>query len=97
MNPQMPNSDSLRDDFCNRLQRLLENSPLAGIRATCEDSKDNIRALGESLLSQMNVVSRADFDAQNAVLEATAERLAQLEEKIAQLEKQKTATAPTDE
>ena len=96
MKPQTPNPNTLLDDFCNRLQQLLENSPLTGIRATCKDSRENIRTIGEAMLSQMNVVSRADFDAQHAVLVKTAERLTQLEEKIAQLEEQKTTAAQSD-
>lgn len=80
--------DAFISDFCNRLQTLIENSPLAGLRQTAADSRENIRAIGEALLGQMNVVSRSEFDAQSAILAQAAEKLARLEEKLAQLEKQ---------
>ncbi|MCH9704853.1 MAG: accessory factor UbiK family protein [Proteobacteria bacterium] len=81
-------NEKLVNDFCNRLQHLLEQSPLAGLRQTAEDSKENIRAIVEALLGQMNVVSRSEFEAQNALLAETAAKLARIEEKLTAIEKQ---------
>ena len=45
------------------------------------------KALLQSGLERMDLVSRDDFDLQVAVLERTREKLQQLEERLAELEK----------
>ena len=54
-----------------------------------EDVENNVRSLLQSTLSKMNLVTREEFDVQSAVLQRTREKLEQLEELVAQLEKQK--------
>ena len=54
-----------------------------------EDVENNVRSLLQSALSKMNLVTREEFDVQSAVLQRTREKLEQLEELVAQLEKQK--------
>ena len=49
--------------------------------------KGNLRALVESALAQLNLVTREEFDAQAALLARTREKLDQLEALLAELEK----------
>lgn len=51
-----------------------------------EDIRHNVRSLVQSQLSKLDVVSREDFDVQQAILEKTRTQLIQLEEKLAELE-----------
>lgn len=86
---QQQRDDAFINEFCDRLQQLVERSPLAALRQMGEEGKDNLRALAEAALGRMNVVSRAEFDAQNAILAQAVEKLAQIEAKLEQLEQQK--------
>ena len=49
------------------------------------DLDKNIRAVLESTLSKMNIVSREEFDIQCALLNRTREKLNQLEDQIKDL------------
>ena len=89
--PKMSDEEFI-NDFCDRLQKLVDNSPLAGLCAAGKDGGDNLRALAEALLGKMNVVSRAEFDAQNEILAQTAAKLAEVEEKLAEMEAAKKAS-----
>lgn len=51
-----------------------------------EDIRHNVRSLVQSQLSKLDVVSREDFDVQQAILEKTRTQLIQLEKKLAELE-----------
>ena len=48
----------------------------------------NARALAQSALSRLDVVSRAEFDAQTAVLQRTRERVEALEKELERLTQQ---------
>ena len=52
-----------------------------------EDIDNNLKAVIESSLRQMSLVSREEFDVQTALLERTQNKLKQLEEQLADLEK----------
>ena len=61
---------------------------LPGLAAvSSENFRNNIRALVESALAQLNLVTREEFDAQAALLVRTREKLDRLEAIIAELEK----------
>lgn len=51
----------------------------------------NARALAQSALARLDVVSRDEFDAQTAVLERTQARVAELEETLAALSERVSA------
>ena len=51
----------------------------------------NARALAQSALARLDVVSRDEFDAQAAVLERTQARVAELEETLAALSERVSA------
>jgi len=58
-----------------------------GIKVLKSDLENNIRAILEATLRNMNLVSREEFDIQSALLSRSMERLKQLEQQIAELEK----------
>ena len=57
------------------------------VKTLKEDANNNIKAVLESGLQQMNLVSREEFDVQTALLERTQLKLQQLEEQLIELEK----------
>lgn len=73
----------------NQLDRLAEH--LTSLLPTSaqhvkQDIEDNMRTGLENGLRTMNLVTREEFDVQNAVLLRTREKLEQLEATVAELE-----------
>lgn len=66
-------------------RRLAESVP-PGVRALQADMEKNFRALLQSALGQMNLVTREEFAIQQRVLERTREKLAELEAQIQALQ-----------
>lgn len=75
---------SLFDDFNRKLERLLPDA----IGPLKSELSDSVRLLVEGLISRLDLVSRAEFDAQSAVLARSRALLTELEARIAQLEQQ---------
>jgi ubiquinone biosynthesis accessory factor UbiK len=75
--------ESFRIDDLAR--RLLEKVPPA-LRSVQEDLETNFRAILRERLSQLDLVSRDEFDAQTRVLERTRVRLEALEARLAAME-----------
>lgn len=71
------------DELTNKLSELMPDS----IKMLHSDAQKNIRAILESTLSNMQLVSREEFDVQTALLARTREKLQQLEQQINQLKK----------
>ena len=69
------------------MRSILQTLPADGL-AIRQEVKDNLRIAVESSLARMNVVSREEFDAQSALLQRTRIKLAELEEKLAQLQEE---------
>ncbi len=68
------------------LARKLAETVPPGVRALQADMENNFRALLESALAKMNLVTREEFEVQRRVLERSREKLAALEAQIAALE-----------
>lgn len=66
-------------------RRLAENVP-RGLQDLQEDLQRNLRAGVESALGKLNLVTREEFEVQQAVLQRTREKLQALEARIAKLE-----------
>lgn len=66
-------------------QRLADNVP-EGLQQLKGDLTHNLRANLEQILRDMQLVSREEFDIQQAVLQRTRARLTQLETRVATLE-----------
>lgn len=73
------------------LARKLAESVPPGVRALQADMEKNFRALLESGLAKMNLVTREEFDVQRRVLERSRDKLAVLEARIAELEQRVAA------
>ena len=77
------------DDMVNR---LIDSLP-AGMRELKEEATKNLRAALHSTLSKMDLVTREEFDIQQAVLIRTRAKLEALEKQIAELEKELQRTS----
>jgi len=75
--------ESLRIDDLAR--RLLEQVPPA-LRAVQQDLEAGFRAVLRERLSQLDLITRDEFEAQSRVLERTRARLEALEARLATLE-----------
>ena len=74
-------------NFIDDLARQISKSIPAGVKGMQADMEKNIHTLLQSALGKLDLVTREDFDAQTAVLRRTREKLEQLEQAIAELEK----------
>ena len=73
------------DDLAQKITGLLPEN----FQQAQQDLESNIKALLQSSLSKMNLVSREEFDVQSALLVRTREKLDQLEKQLAEFEKNK--------
>ena len=65
-------------------------------RAARDDVENHARAAVMSVVSKLELVTREEFDAQQAVLFRTRERLEQLEKRVAELEQTHSAEPAQD-
>lgn len=70
-------------------RRVSEGMP-RGFQTLQEDFERNLRAALEAALRRMNLVSRDEFEIQQAVLLRTREKLEALERRVAELERKRT-------
>ena len=76
----------------SRIQELadsLSNVLPPGLAGMRDELRANFRAVLQSRLEQLDLVSREQFEVQKAVLERANERLAALEEEVARLERER--------
>lgn len=83
MNPKFPQPPFI-NELAGKLGEMLKQSP-------ARDIEQNLKAGLTSMLGKLDMVSREEFDVQADVLAHTREKLAQLETRIAELEKQQRA------
>jgi BMFP domain-containing protein YqiC len=69
------------DDLSLRIKELLQQSP-------AKDLDKNLRALMSATFAKMDLVTREEFDIQKAVLSRAREKIAELERRLVELEKQ---------
>ena len=74
----------LIDDLARRLAGSVPESVMALRR----DLEQNFKGVLQSQLAQLDLVTREEFDVQSTVLKRTREKLAALEARLAELEKQ---------
>jgi BMFP domain-containing protein YqiC len=77
-------NSSFLDDLSLRIKELLQQSP-------AKDLDKNLRALMSATFAKMDLVTREEFDIQKAVLSRTREKIAELERRLVELEKQLTS------
>jgi BMFP domain-containing protein YqiC len=78
------------DDLASRLAGSLPK----GLQALQEDINRNLRATMEAGLAKLDLVTREEFDVQAAVLLRTRQKLAVLELRVAELERQLAGDRP---
>jgi len=72
--------------FIDDLARRLSASVPAGLTAMREDLQQNFKAVLQSTLARLDLVTRQEFDVQAGVLRRTREKLEALEARLAGLE-----------
>lgn len=70
------------DELAKHISSLIP----ADVKYLQDDIEKNVRALLQTTLSKMNLVTREEFDIQSAVLQRSREKLEQLEKQVAQLQ-----------
>lgn len=75
-----------------QLARQVHEAMPKGIRDLGDDVEKKIRQVLQAQLTRMDLVNREEFDVQTQVLIRTREKLAALEQRLAQLESQSVNT-----
>ena len=80
------------DDLARRLSGLVP----PGLRESREELQENFKAVLQSGLARLDLVTREEFEVQRAVLLRTREKLEQLQAMVAELEaRQAASSTPT--
>ncbi len=77
----------MSDDSIEKLAKKLADAVPEGLRSMREELEKNFRSVLNSGLGKLDLVTREEFEAQEAVLARTREKLEALEERLAELEK----------
>ena len=77
------NDKRLFDELSERINEAFRNSP-------AQDFEKNLRAMLAGWFDRMDLVLREDFEVQKKLLERAQAKLAELEARIAELERRKT-------
>ena len=74
------------NDAIDQLARRLAESVPDGIRTLGEDLEKNFRSVLRASLSKLDLVTREEFEVQEAVLKRTREMLEKMESRLEELE-----------
>ncbi len=77
------------DDLARRLSGLVP----PGLRESREELQENFKAVLQSGLARLDLVTREEFEVQRAVLLRTREKLEQLQAMVAELEARQAASS----
>lgn len=77
--PMQPFNAKAMEDLAARIGKAIESGP-------AKDIEKNVRAVLQSGLARLDLVTREEFDTQAAVLAKTREKLERLETRVAELE-----------
>jgi BMFP domain-containing protein YqiC len=73
-------SNRLLDEISGKLRGLIANSPV-------EDLEKNVRTLLASTFARLDLVTREEFDVQREVLKRAREKIARLEARLTDVER----------
>ncbi len=76
----------MADDSIDNLARKLAESVPEGLRSMGAELESNFRAILRASLAKLDLVTRDEFEVQEAVLARTRERLEALEARLEELE-----------
>jgi BMFP domain-containing protein YqiC len=85
--PELRYQTVMTDDSVESLASKLADAVPEGLRSMREDLEDNFRAVLRSSLSKLDLVTREEFEVQEAVLAKTRDKLEALEARLKELEK----------
>jgi len=77
----------MSEDPIENLARKLAESVPEGLRSMRDDLQKNFRGVLQSGISKLDLVTREEFEVQEAVLARSREKLERLEAKLEELEK----------
>ncbi len=77
----------MSDDSLEGLAKKLVDAVPGGLRSMREDLEQNFRSVLRGGLQKLDLVTREEFEVQEAVLQRTREKLEVLEERLAEYEK----------
>ena len=77
----------MSDESIESLARKLTESMPEGLRSVREDLENNFRSVLRASLSKLDLVTREEFEVQEAVLARTREKLEALENRLEEFEK----------
>lgn len=80
----------MSDDSIESLAKKLVDSLPASLRSVREDIEQNFRGVLQTGLDKLDLVTREEFEVQEAVLQRTREKLEALEAKVSELEQPNT-------
>ncbi|MGI9238970.1 MAG: accessory factor UbiK family protein [Woeseiaceae bacterium] len=78
----------MSDESIENLARTLADSLPEGLRSVREDLENNFRSVLRASLSKLDLVTREEFEVQEAVLLRTREKLEALQERLETIENQ---------
>ncbi|MGB5491957.1 MAG: accessory factor UbiK family protein, partial [Woeseiaceae bacterium] len=73
---------AMSDESIENLARKLADSVPEGLRSMREDLENNFRSVLRASLSKLDLVTRDEFEVQEAVLQRTREKLEALEARL---------------
>ncbi|WP_438958305.1 accessory factor UbiK family protein [Porticoccus sp.] len=76
------------NEFINQFLHQLNSVITPGAEALGSDMQQKLRAAAQAAFDKLDLVTRDEFDAQQAVLKRSREKLEQLEQQLARLETQ---------
>lgn len=76
------------NEFINQFLHQLNNVITPGAEALGSDMQQKLRTAAQAAFDKLDLVTRDEFDAQQAVLKRSREKLEQLEQQLARLEAQ---------
>ena len=77
----------MNDDSVESIARKLADAVPEGLRSIREDLEKNFRSVLRSSLSKLDLVTREEFEVQEAVLAKTRDKLEVLEARLQELDK----------
>ena len=84
--PGLRYQTAMNDNSIEGLAKKLADSLPGGLRSMREDLEQNFRSVLRGGLSKLDLVTREEFEVQEAVLARTREKLEALEKQVAELE-----------
>ena len=84
------------EELAKRLSSVLPGGSASSINDVRKDIEGNLQSGIKSGLRAMNLVTREEFEIQNAVLLRTREKLEKLEKQVAELESALNLVSDTD-